>query len=171
MAQSPPGHALHRSKPQPSVMKPRAPRWIIALALFGAAAGTWASPPATATPVGLWRVIGDASGEAEALVKISEHNGRYEGRIVELLPRPGVDPAARCEHCPGERRNQPIQGLLILNGLQRHGDLFEGGEILDPDSGGVYRCSLTVSDDNRKLFVRGYLGISLLGRTQTWLRQ
>lgn len=123
------------------------------------------------TPIGVWRVIGDKSGEPEALVRISEHEGVYEGRITAIYPRPDVDPDARCELCPGVRRNQPVKGLLILSGLQRVGNEFQGGEILDPDSGDLYQCHLKVSDDNRRLFVRGFIGISLFGRTQTWLRE
>ncbi len=125
----------------------------------------------TTTPVGTWRVIGDKSGEAEALVRITEHDGTYEGRIVEVLPRPDVDPEARCEQCPGARKNQPLRGLAILTGLTRRGEAYGGGEILDPDSGEIYRCELDVSEDNRQLHVRGYIGIPLFGRTQTWLRQ
>ena len=123
------------------------------------------------SPLGLWKVIGDQSGEPEALIQISEKNGLLEGRIITLYPRPGVDPEARCESCTGERKNKPIKGLTILSGLRARGDEFTDGEILDPDSGDIYRCSLKVSADNRKLFVRGYLGISLFGRTQTWLRE
>ena len=124
-----------------------------------------------ATPVGTWRVIGDRSGEAEALVRVSERDGQLEGRIIAVYPRPGVDPEALCERCPGERRNQPVQGMSILTGMRRDGDGYSGGEILDPDSGNLYRCTLTLSPDNSKLQVRGYIGIPLLGRTQTWLRQ
>lgn len=123
------------------------------------------------SPIGLWKIIGDQSGEPEALIQISEKNGTLEGKIVSIFPRPGVDPEARCESCSGERKNKPIKGLTILNGLRARGDEFTDGEILDPDSGDIYRCTLKISSDNRKLFVRGYLGISIFGRTQTWLRE
>jgi len=123
------------------------------------------------TPVGVWRVIGDVSGEAEALVRIDEHDGVYEGTIVEVFARPGVAPDSRCELCPGDRKDRPVKGLTILTGLVRHGDQYDGGEILDPDSGEVYRCTVRFSADNDRLFVRGYLGFAIFGRTQTWLRQ
>jgi uncharacterized protein (DUF2147 family) len=139
------------------------------VAIFCAAVATaGASAP---TPAGTWRVIGDTSGEAEALVAISERNGQFEGRIVKLLARPGVDPDALCEACTGAQRNQPVRGLTILSGLRRDGDEYSGGEILDPDSGEIYRCKMTLSADNRTLMVRGFIGISLFGRTQTWLRE
>lgn len=122
-------------------------------------------------PIGTWRVIGDTSGEAEALIMITERDGLYEGKIIAVFPRPGVDPEARCELCPGARRNQPVRGLTILTGLRRDGNEYTGGEILDPDSGEIYRCKMTLSADNRKLHVRGFIGIALLGRTQTWERE
>lgn len=144
--------------------------FVLLLALVGWAVSAFAAPE-SASPVGLWRIVGDKSGEAEALVQISERNGIYEGRIVTVFARPGVDPEARCELCPGARKGQAIKGLLILNGLRQNGSEYKDGEILDPDSGDIYRCSLKLSDDNRKLQVRGYLGISLFGRTQTWFRE
>lgn len=123
------------------------------------------------SPVGLWRVFGDKSGEAEALVRVSERDGVFEGMVVTVFARPGVDPAALCELCPGERKNRPVQGMTILTGLRRDGAEYGGGVILDPDSGELYRCKLRVSDDNLKLHVRGFIGIPLVGRTQTWVRE
>lgn len=121
--------------------------------------------------VGVWRIVGDKSGEAEALVQISDKGGVFEGRLVRIFPRPGVDPAARCSECPGARKDQPLLGLTILSGLRQEGSEYVGGEILDPDDGDVYRCRAKLSADRRQLHVRGYLGISLLGRTQTWTRE
>lgn len=145
-------------------------RFLMFLALLTAIGSVYAEN-GKPTPIGVWRVIGDKSGESEALVRISERDGVYEGRITLIYPRPGVDPDARCELCPGTRKNQPVKGLLILSGLRHVENEFLGGEILDPDSGDLYQCSLRVSDDNRRLFVRGFIGIALFGRTQTWLRE
>jgi uncharacterized protein (DUF2147 family) len=141
---------------------------LLAAVLCAVAATAGAVP---LTPVGTWRVIGDDSGEAEALVAISERDGQLEGRVVKLFARPGVAPDAVCELCPGERRNQPVEGLTILSGMRRDGDEYVGGEILDPDSGAIYRCKMKLSADSRRLTVRGYLGVALFGRTQTWLRE
>lgn len=146
-------------------------RALSVVALLLALAAALPVQGAGATPVGTWRVIGDKSGKAEALVSISEHDGIYEGRIVAVLPRPDVDPDGRCELCPGARRNQPLCGLAILTGLRRQGGRYGGGEILDPDTGEIYRCELDVSEDNRELHVRGFIGIPLFGRTQTWIRE
>lgn len=140
---------------------------LIVVSVFGSAFGDVEGM----TPVGVWRVLGDKSGEAEALVRITEHDGAYEGRIITLFARPGVNPDARCEACPGPRKNLPVKGLVIMTGLRRVGTEYKDGEILDPDSGDLYRCNLKVSEDNRKVFVRGFIGVSLFGRTQTWLRE
>jgi uncharacterized protein (DUF2147 family) len=144
------------------------PRFFMTLILCAAAALAADSRP---TPVGTWRVIGDESGEAEALISISERDGRYEGTIVVVFPRPGIDPDAVCDLCTGKRRNQPVRGLTILTGMRQDKDEYTGGEILDPETGDIYRCKMWLSDDNRKLHVRGFIGISLIGRTQTWLRE
>ena len=123
------------------------------------------------SPVGLWRIIGDSSGEAEALIAISEHDGQYDGKIIRVFPRPGVTEDAICELCRGPQKNMPVRGLTILSGLRHNRDEYTDGVILDPDSGDTYRCTAKLSADNRKLYVRGYIGIPLIGRTQTWLRE
>jgi uncharacterized protein (DUF2147 family) len=146
-------------------------RFLLFAGCFGIALACGAEGSATPTPLGTWRVIGDVSHEPEALVTVEEVDGQYVGRIAQVLPRPGIDVNGVCEACPGARKNQPLRGLVILEGLRRHGDEFSGGTILDPDSGELYRCTMSVSPDNRRLFVRGYIGISLFGRTQTWLRE
>lgn len=146
-------------------------RFCLFLILLSVCAGALPAAPESPGPVGLWRVIGDKSGEPEALVRITEHDGIYEGRITTIFQRPDVNLDARCELCSGARKDQPVKGLIILSGLKRVGHEFKDGEILDPDTGEVYRCKLNVSDDNRRLFVRGYIGLSLFGRTQTWQRE
>ncbi len=126
---------------------------------------------AHASPEGLWRVIGDKSGVPEALVRISVHDGVYEGKIVKVFPRPGIDPDALCESCPGELKNRPVAGLTILTGMRQEGDEYKGGEILDPDSGETYHCSMNLSGEGSRLLLRGYVLIPLFGRTETWIRE
>jgi uncharacterized protein (DUF2147 family) len=75
-----------------------------------------------------------------------------------------------CDRCKGSKKNQPIQGLVIIEGLEKDGDEFNGGTILDPENGKTYKCYLELVDKS-KLKVRGYLGVSLLGRTQYWTRK
>jgi uncharacterized protein (DUF2147 family) len=123
------------------------------------------------TPVGLWKTIDDHTGLPRGLVRITEVDGAYEARVEKIFPKPGEDPNPKCEKCPGVRRNQPVIGMTILWGLVRHGDEYENGEILDPENGRIYRARMKLESGGDKLEVRGFIGISLLGRSQTWIRE
>ena len=123
------------------------------------------------SPIGLWKTIDDETHEARALVEISEHDGVLVGRIVKLFRKPGEDPNPLCKDCQGERHDQPVLGMIILWNERPHGDAWSGGEILDPEGGEIYHCNLHLIDGGAKLEVRGYIGISLLGRTQVWRRE
>ena len=122
------------------------------------------------TPVGTWKTIDDDTHEAKSLVEISDYDGMLSGRIVQIFRKVGEDPNPPCKECPGERHNQPLIGMTILWNLHRHGDTWEGGEILDPESGKNYRCNLHVTEGGSRLEVRGFIGFALLGRTQVWER-
>lgn len=125
---------------------------------------------ATISPVGLWRQVDDKTGEARSLIRIFEDQGKLYGRVERMLDP--ADANRTCRDCPGDMRGQPVLGLVFMRGLVRDGDGWSGGTIVDPASGSTYKCSLRVADPaGRKLEVRGYLGVSLLGRTQTWLRE
>ena len=125
------------------------------------------------TPVGAWKTIDDASGKARAIVRISESNGALSGKIEKLIHEPGDELNPRCIACSDARKDQPVLGMTILSGLKREGDsmVWSGGEILDPDNGKTYKSKATLTAGGRKLEVRGYLGVPMLGRTQTWLRE
>lgn len=110
----------------------------------------------------------DASGKPKSVVRIWEEEGALKGSVESLILEAGEDPAPRCTKCDGDRKDQPVVGMIILWGLRRDGAEWSGGRILDPDNGSVYRCLLRPVAGGQKLEVRGYLGISLLGRTQTW---
>jgi uncharacterized protein (DUF2147 family) len=122
------------------------------------------------TPVGLWKTIDDATGKERSYVRIVEVNGELQGKVEKLFDFPGDDPEHLCDKCKGDRKDQPVIGMTILWGLKDEGKVWKGGEILDPDNGKTYRCKMTVSENGQELDVRGYIGISLIGRTQTWLR-
>ncbi|MGH7874070.1 MAG: DUF2147 domain-containing protein [Candidatus Binatia bacterium] len=126
---------------------------------------------AESTPVGLWKTIDDNTGQPRGLVRIREVNGRYEGTVEKGFPRPDEKEPPRCDKCDGARRNQPVLGMTILWGLTKQGDEYQGGEILDPESGKIYRAKMKLIEGGKKLEVRGFIGISLLGRSQTWLRE
>ena len=121
------------------------------------------------SPVGLWKTFDDKTGAARALVRIYTEDGRLFGRIERSLT-PG-DERRVCEQCTDERRNQPIAGLLIMRQMKATDDGFAGGDILDPDNGTVYRCKFHLDQNGSRLVVRGYIGFSLLGRSQLWQRQ
>jgi uncharacterized protein (DUF2147 family) len=119
------------------------------------------------SPAGLWRAR-DSSGKHEGLIRIFEVNGLYYGRIEPSSPTD--DRNARCTRCTDDRHNQPIIGLVLLRHLRLENGEYVGGDILDPDTGHIYRCTVRLTDGGRQLIMRGFLGISLLGSSQTWLR-
>jgi uncharacterized protein (DUF2147 family) len=121
------------------------------------------------SPVGLWKTIDDQTGTPSSLIRITETNGEFQGKIEKFL-RPGEDENSVCEKCEGPRHNQLLLGMAIVTGMRKQGGEYAGGEILDPDNGKVYRCKMTLEDGGTKLQVRGFIGVSLFGRTQTWIR-
>lgn len=144
--------------------------WRIALsALLLCASASAAQAAAQATPVGDWKTIDDKSGQPKALIRIVEKDGALSGRIVELYSPSKPDPV--CEKCEGARKDQPITGMEILWGARKDGERWTGGHILDPESGTVYRLELRLGEGGNQLQARGYVGVSLLGRTQHWQRQ
>jgi len=116
---------------------------------------------------GIWKTIDDSSGEARSHVEIYEEDGKVYGKIVKLINPKRKHPI--CDNCSGEDKDQPILGLKFLKGLEKDGDEYNGGKILDPENGKLYKCYITLEEDD-KLKVRGYIGFSLLGRTQYWYR-
>lgn len=124
-------------------------------------------PKGEPSAVGLWQVS-DANGRA--WFQISERNGVYQGQIVKMFFREGDDPNPICSRCEGERHNAPWLGLTIITGMKRDGLAYEDGRILDPRDGNIYNAQMRISPDGQTLTVRGYLGISMLGRDQTWQR-
>jgi uncharacterized protein (DUF2147 family) len=118
------------------------------------------------TPVGLWKTFDDKTGNARAIVRIYEENGKLFGKIEQSFT-PGAEKRV-CAVCTDERKDHPIIGLVIIRNMKAADGGYEGGDILDPDSGSVYRCKFHLDDGGTHLIVRGFIGISLLGRTQTW---
>jgi uncharacterized protein (DUF2147 family) len=119
------------------------------------------------SPAGNWTTIDDATGKKRAVIKISVSGGVLTGTVAKIYPQPGD--SGVCEKCPDGFKNKPILGMQIIWGLKDDGKgQWSGGNILDPKSGKVYRAKITV--DGNKLKVRGFIGFSLLGRTQTWVK-
>ena len=124
------------------------------------------------SPVGVWRTIDDKTKKERSFIRISEaEGGELRGVVEKIFDQPGDDPAHLCKECKGERKDQPIIGMAILWGLKKQGDGWAGGEILDPKNGKIYRAKMSLSEDGNSLNVRGFIGVSLIGRTQTWHRE
>jgi uncharacterized protein (DUF2147 family) len=119
------------------------------------------------TIFGKWKTIDDETGKEKGIVEIYEHKGKVFGRIVDILEADKKH--HKCEKCDGDDKNKPILGLIIIKGLTKHGEIYEGGKVIDPKSGKSYHCKIALQDDD-KLIVRGFIGISLFGRSQTWIR-
>ncbi|MEG0483506.1 MAG: DUF2147 domain-containing protein [Acinetobacter sp.] len=121
---------------------------------------------------GLWQSIDDQTGAPKGIVRISkEPNGTYSGTITKVTPRIGYKPKEFCVNCPAPYTNKPIIGLNVIHSLQyKDGGKYEGGKILDPNSGKIYSLKAKLSSNGKKLVLRGYIGIAALGRSQTWIR-
>ena len=141
-------------------------------AVIASGVGPMSATAAEPMAVGLWEQVDEDSGKAESWFRIGEKNGVYQGAIVKMFPKPGDDPNEKwlCTKCEGEERNAPVLGLTLIKGMRRNGLAYEGGTIMDPRDGAVYRALMNLSPDGKKLEVRGYLGISLFGRSQVWNR-
>lgn len=121
------------------------------------------------SPVGQWHSIDDSTGELKSMVVITEQQGVIRGRVEKIL-RKDVDLNAKCEKCSDDRKNLPIVGIEIIRGAKKAQgkNVWEGGEILDPENGRIYGLKLTPIENGAKLEVRGSFGP--FGRTQTWVR-
>jgi uncharacterized protein (DUF2147 family) len=141
----------------------------IGLLLAGAAGLAQAQAQTqAASPVGLWKTIDDETGKEKSYVRITEANGVVSGKIEKLLDPGKAD--AKCDKCTDERKDQPVVGMTIIRNVKADGEQWDGGEILDPNNGKVYKVRLKPEDGGKKLSVRGYIGMPMLGRTQTWVR-
>jgi uncharacterized protein (DUF2147 family) len=152
-----------------NAMSRHLPRVLAAALLASAAFSTVAQ---AVTPAGTWKTIDDGTKNEKAHVRIVEAGGVYTGR-VEKITDPDAPKDAVCKDCSDERKDKPILGMTILRGVKQSREdpsVFEGGDILDPNNGKVYRVRLKVVENGAKLEVRGYVGTPMLGRTQTWLR-
>lgn len=118
--------------------------------------------------VGKWKTIDDNTGKEKSIIEIYEKGGKYYGKVTKLLNPSKADP--KCDNCTGTDKGKPIVGLVIIKDLEKKGNEYSGGKITDPESGKEYKCTVKLNGTD-KLDVRGYVGISLLGRTQTWQKQ
>jgi uncharacterized protein (DUF2147 family) len=135
-------------------------------AALGFATGVAAAEPSA---VGLWQKTED--GKPVVWVLVVEHDGVFEGAFAKMFPKPGEKPDFACTKCEDDRKDKPILGLSFIRDMKRKGGLeYEEGNILDPRDGQVYHANMKVSPDGQTLYLRGYLGISLFGKTEEWTR-
>ncbi|HMB94299.1 MAG TPA: DUF2147 domain-containing protein [Rhodothermales bacterium] len=118
------------------------------------------------TPVGAWKTIDDETGNERSIVEIYEEGGKLFARVTEFFPAEDEPAEPVCENCKGDRKDQPVLGMVIMWDMEQDDDEWSGGRILDPKNGKTYRCKIWI-EDNGNLRVRGYLGPFY--RTQTWL--
>ena len=127
----------------------------------------YASPP---TIAGIWQQIDPGTGLVGGLISFKVKGELWEGYIVKMYPKPGDPENPVCSGCTDDRKDQPVLGLRLIQNAKRDGLSYEGGSILDPRNGSQYSVELTLSPDNQTLTVRGYVGLTLFGQSQTWKR-
>lgn len=137
--------------------------WILTIGVFFLTLSTIQAQ----SVVGKWKTIDDETGEAKSIVEIYEKSGKIYGKVVDILRADRKKDV--CTKCDGAEKNKAILGMVIINGLKKDGAEYNGGTILDPTNGKKYKCYITL-DSADKLKLRGYVGISIVGRTQYWTR-
>jgi uncharacterized protein (DUF2147 family) len=122
---------------------------------------------------GLWQTIDDKTGAPKGQVEIrKEANGTFVGKVIKITPRTGYTPKEICVDCPAPYTNKPILGMDVLTGLkQGQGSNYVNGRILDPNTGKIYSMKAKLSANGKRLHLRGYVGVSVLGRNQIWIRE
>ncbi|MBI9041404.1 DUF2147 domain-containing protein [Lutibacter sp.] len=114
---------------------------------------------------GKWKTIDDETGKEKSIVEIYNVNGKVYAKVLQVLEKGKEDKV--CDLCKGDKKNKPVKGMVIIDGLTKDGDEWNDGKILDPKTGKEYKCYITL-ENNTKLKVRGYIGFALIGRTQYW---
>jgi uncharacterized protein (DUF2147 family) len=141
--------------------------FMMATALLAVSFGSFANSALDGT---VWQTIDDTTGKPRAVVEFSESNGALSATVKALLDKKAK---TVCDSCSGNLKNKPVVGLQIVSNLKPvagQPNVYENGTILDPHNGKTYKLKGTVSADGKTLNLRGYIGVSLLGRNQTWKR-
>ncbi|WP_269915374.1 DUF2147 domain-containing protein [Acinetobacter sp. HY1485] len=122
---------------------------------------------------GVWKQFDDKTGSSKAMIELTKDKaGLYTGKILKVTPREGYKPKETCVKCPAPYTNQPIIGLDLIHNLKEtKPGIYEGGRIIDPLTGKMYDLKGKISANHKQLQLRGYIGTSMLGRTQVWFKQ
>jgi uncharacterized protein (DUF2147 family) len=121
------------------------------------------------SPVGTWKTVDDKTGKTRSIVRVYEQDGRLFARVEQNLAI--GDESRTCTKCTDDRKDQPLIGLVFMRNMKFVDGEYRDGDILDPDNGVIYRCKLRLEGGGTKLKVRGFVGVSLFGRSQIWERE
>jgi uncharacterized protein (DUF2147 family) len=143
---------------------------LVMMALPSLGLGAYPLQAQEPSAAGLWQQIDDDTGKTRGWFLVFEHNGPYEGAIVKMFIDPGDPQNPLCTKCTGDQRNTPWLGLTIIKGMMRKGLDYEHGTILNPTDGNEWSAEMHLSPDGQDLTVRGFLGLSFLGKNQYWKR-
>jgi len=125
----------------------------------------------TQSPIGYWKTIDDITHQPKSIIQIYANSDQtLSGKVIKIFPKAGEDQNKVCDACKGDKHNQKIVGMVILEGMKTDGNKWDGGQILDPKNGKTYRCTFKLIQNGADLEVRGYIGIAAFGRTQIWER-
>lgn len=144
----------------------------LSLAFFGLFQASLTFAQATDPVIGQWKTIDDKTNTVKSIISIQLVNGQLQGKILKTFPAPDEKAITNCDLCKDHRKGAPLIGMVIMSGLKPEAPgVWTGGEILDPKEGEIYKVKITASADGKKLDVRGYIGVPMLGRTQTWIKE